>query len=148
MGVVTVDLKTDDFKGAVEKDGILFVDFWASWCGPCRSFAPVYADVAAENPDIVFAKVDTDAEQQIAAAFQIQSIPTLMIFRDRVMVFAQPGALPKGALQSLVKQVRALDMDEVRKEIAATEAAEAVEAHDGPSRAEEANDEAAGESEA
>jgi thioredoxin 1 len=147
MGASTVDLKTDDFKGAVEKDGILFVDFWASWCGPCRSFAPVYEDVAGENPDIVFAKVDTDAEQQIAAAFQIQSIPTLMIFRDRVMVFAQPGALPKGALQSLVGQVRALDMDEVRKEIAAHEA-EPAQAHDGVSRAEEANDEAAGESEA
>jgi thioredoxin 1 len=107
----------------------------------------VYDQVAGENPDIVFAKVDTDAEQQIAAAFQIQSIPTLMIFRDRVMVFAQPGALPKGALQSLVGQVRALDMDEVRKEIAAHEA-EPAQAHDGVSRAEEANDEAAGESEA
>jgi thioredoxin 1 len=147
MGAVTVDLKTDDFKGAVEKDGILFVDFWASWCGPCRSFAPVYADVAAENPDIVFAKVDTDAEQQIAAAFQIQSIPTLMIFRERVMVFAQPGALPKGALQSLVKQVRELDMDEVRKEIAAHEA-EAAQAQGDASREREPNDEAAGESEA
>jgi thioredoxin 1 len=144
MGAFTVNLKTDDFKGAVEKDGILFVDFWASWCGPCRSFAPVYEDVAGENPDIVFAKVDTDAEQQIAAAFQIQS---MMIFRERVMVFAQPGALPKGALQSLVKQVRELDMDEVRKEIAAHEA-EAVQAHDGGSREREANDEAAGESEA
>ena len=131
-----------DFKGAMAKDGIFFVDFWATWCGPCRAFAPVYEEVAGENPDIVFAKVDTDAEQALAGAFQIQSIPTLMVVRDRVILFSQPGALPKSALQTLVKQVRGLDMDQVRKEIAEQE--RAGKHSSGP----DANGEAAGESEA
>ncbi len=122
-----VALKTDQFKEAVEKGGILLIDWWAAWCGPCRAFAPIYEEVAAENPDAVFAKVDTDAEQQLAAAFGIQSIPTLMIFRDRVLLFNEPGMLPKQALQEILKQVRALDMDEVRKQIAAEEAAQRAE---------------------
>ena len=119
-----VALKTEQFKDAVEKGGILLVDWWAAWCGPCRAFAPIYEEVAAENPDAVFAKIDTDAEQQLAAAFGIQSIPTLMIFRDRVMLFNEPGMVPKQALQEILKQVRALDMDDVCRQIAEEEKAE------------------------
>ncbi|GAC1348201.1 MAG: hypothetical protein NVS2B9_18020 [Myxococcales bacterium] len=142
-------LTAQDFKAAVEKDGILFVDFWATWCGPCRAFAPVYEDVSRENPDIVFAKVDTDKEQELAATFQIQSIPTLMVFRDRVLLFAQPGALPKAALQQLVQQVRGLDMAQVRKEMEEAEALGAAgHDHAAHDRAGTPNDEAAGESEA
>lgn len=141
---MATSLTAKDFKAAVEKDGILFVDFWATWCGPCRSFAPVYEEVAGENPDILFAKVDTDKEQELAATFQIQSIPTLMVFRDRVLLFAQPGALPKQALRDLVKQVRGLDMAQVRKEMDEAKALD----DGGPGREATANDEAAGESEA
>ncbi|HWE22510.1 MAG TPA: thioredoxin [Myxococcales bacterium] len=111
-------LTADDFKATVEKNGILFIDWWAQWCGPCRSFAPVYEKVAEDNPDITFAKIDTDQQQELAAAFGIRSIPTLMIFRDGVPLFAQPGALPQAALEDLVQKVRALDMDEVRRKIA------------------------------
>ena len=156
MGAAKTFTETD-FQGAMAKDGIFFVDFWATWCGPCRTFAPVYEEVAAENPDIVFAKVDTDAEQRLAGAFHIQSIPTLMIVRDRVILFSQPGAVPKGALQALVKQVRGLDMEQVRKEIAEQERGHATGQHsNGQDHAEaseaaaagDANGEAAGESEA
>src|SRR5262249_8832788 len=94
------------------------VDYWAPWCGPCRGFAPVYERVAEKNPDIVFAKVNTDEEQEIAAHFQIRSIPTLMVFRDRVIVFAQPGALPQGAFEQVIEKAKALDMDDVRRQIA------------------------------
>jgi thioredoxin 1 len=117
MGASTVEITEQNFKGAVEKDGILLLDWWASWCGPCRAFGPVYERVAAKNPDVVFGKVDTQAQQQLAAEFDIQSIPTLMVFRDRVLLFSQAGMLPEPALDDLVKQVRALDMDEVRKEM-------------------------------
>jgi thioredoxin 1 len=114
---VTTNLTHDTFESTVTADGITFVDFWASWCGPCRQFAPVFEKAAEENPDVVFAKVDTEAEQQLAGSLGIMSIPTLMIFRDGVQLFSQPGALPKSALDDLLRQVRELDMDEVRKEL-------------------------------
>lgn len=119
----TIELTSQNFEEVITGNDIVLVDFWASWCGPCRMFAPVFEQAAAENPDIVFGKVDTEAAQDLAAAFGIQSIPTLMVFRDRVILFAQPGALPKAALDDLITQVRAVDMDEVRAQIAAQQAA-------------------------
>ena len=121
--MATRALTKDDFKDAVEKGGIVFIDWWADWCGPCKAFAPVYERVAEANPDVTFAKIDTDQEQELAAAFGIRSIPTLMIFRDGVPLFAQPGALPQEALEELMEKVRALDMDEVRKALAQDRAA-------------------------
>jgi len=116
--MATVALGMNDFKAAVEKAGILLIDWWASWCGPCKAFAPVYEQVAEANPDIAFAKIDTDNEQQLASAFGIRSIPTLMIFRDGILLFAQPGALPQSALEELLQKVRGLDMEQVRREVA------------------------------
>ncbi|HWL42404.1 MAG TPA: thioredoxin [Ilumatobacter sp.] len=120
---MTTTLTSETFESAVTADGITLVDFWASWCGPCRAFAPVFEDVATENPDIVFAKVDTEAEQQLAGMLNIQSIPTLMVFRDGIQLFNQAGALPKAALADLVRQVRELDMDEVRAQLANADSA-------------------------
>jgi thioredoxin 1 len=119
----TVEITTANFKETVEKDGIVLIDWWASWCGPCRMFGPTYEKVAAANPDITFGKVDTEAQQELAGSFGIQSIPTLMILRDNVMLFNEAGALPEAALTELVQKVRALDMDKVRAEIAAQQKA-------------------------
>ena len=118
----TLELTKDNFNETVEQNGFVLIDFWASWCGPCRTFGPVYEKAAESHPDLVFAKVDTEAQQELAAAFEIRSIPTLMIIRDRTVVFSQPGALPAPALEDLIKQARALDMDEVRREVAEQQA--------------------------
>ncbi|MFH8451173.1 thioredoxin [Streptomyces fungicidicus] len=114
----TVDLTAADFETTVTGNDIVLVDFWASWCGPCRTFAPVYEKASRTHSDIVFGKVDTEAEQGLAAAADITSIPTLMAFREGVLVFSQPGALPSQALDQLITAVRDLDMDEVRASLA------------------------------
>jgi len=118
----TVTLTTQNFQEQVEKPGILVIDWWATWCGPCRAFAPIYEKASDKYTDVVFGKIDTDAEQELAAAFEIRSIPTLMVFRDQVLVFARPGMIPGAALEDLVDKVKALDMDDVRKKLAEQEA--------------------------
>ena len=119
-----VTITAENFRQTVEAGGIVLLDFWAPWCGPCRSFAPTFEKAAGENPDIVFGKINTDEETQLASAFEIQSIPTLMVFRDRVLLFRQPGALPPAALLDIVAQAKALDMEKVRREIAEQQAKE------------------------
>ena len=116
--MATSTLTNDTFESTVTGGGITLVDFWASWCGPCRQFGPIFEQTADENPDVTFAKVDTQAEQALAGQLGIMSIPTLMIFRDGIQLFSKPGAHPKSALDDLLKQVRALDMDQVRKDLA------------------------------
>ncbi|QAY74362.1 thioredoxin [Agromyces protaetiae] len=123
----TVDLTLETFEKTILEGGTVFVDFWAAWCGPCLQFAPNYQAAAEANPDLVFAKVDTEAQQQLAAAMNIRSIPTIMAFKDGVGVFAQAGALPRPVLDDLISQVRALDMDEVRAQLAAQEADDAAD---------------------
>jgi thioredoxin 1 len=118
----TVTLTTQNFQEHVEKPGILVIDWWATWCGPCRAFAPIYEKASDKYNDVVFGKIDTDAEQELAAAFEIRSIPTLMVFRDQVLVFARPGMIPGAALEDLVDKVKALDMAEVQRKVAEQEA--------------------------
>ena len=125
--MATLELTEQTFADTVSGNEIVLVDFWASWCGPCRSFAPVYENVSQDNPDIVFAKVDTEAEQGLAGYFQISSIPTLMAIRDGVVLYSQAGALPQPALENLVQAVRDVDMDDVRRKIAEGQAGPASE---------------------
>ncbi|MET8685056.1 thioredoxin [Streptomyces sp. NPDC004732] len=122
MSSATVELTKENFDQTVTDNGFVLIDFWAEWCGPCKQFAPVYEKAAEANPDLVFAKVDTEAQPELAQAFNIQSIPTLMIVRDQVAVFSQPGALPEAALTDVIGQARNLDMDEVRRQVAEEQA--------------------------
>ncbi len=126
----TLELTKDNFQATIADNETVLIDFWASWCGPCLTFGPVFEKAAEKNPDLVFAKVDTEAQQELAAAFGIRSIPTLMVFRDQIVLYSQPGALPAPMLEDLIGQVRALDMDEVRRSIAAHEAEHNGHAHE------------------
>jgi thioredoxin 1 len=123
--VATVELTKDSFETTIVDNDMVLVDFWADWCGPCKMFAPVYETVSEDHPEVVFAKVDTEAQQELAAYFNIRSIPTLMIFRDQIGIFSQPGALPEPALRDLIEQAEALDMDDVRRQIAEAEQGDA-----------------------
>ena len=124
MATGTLELTEENFEATLQKGGILLIDFWAAWCGPCRAFAPVFEAAAGKHPDIVFAKVDTEAQGGLAGAFEVQAIPTLAIFRDGVMLGRNAGALPAAALEGVIEQVRALDMKEVHRKIAEQKAAE------------------------
>ena len=116
--VATVDVTQENLHQIISGNNMVIVDFWAPWCGPCRSFAPAYEAASEKYPDVVFAKVNTEEQQALAGYFQIRSIPTLMIFREKIIIFAQPGALPASALDQVIDKAKSLDMDEVRREIA------------------------------
>jgi len=120
--VATLKMTKDDFKDTVDNSDIVLIDFWAEWCGPCKMFAPIFEEVSEKYPDIVFAKVNTEEEQELAAMFQIRSIPTLMIFREQIIIFAQPGMLPGSALEEIIQKAKDLNMEEVRAEIAKQQA--------------------------
>ena len=115
--MATVELTQDNFNDTVEESEIVLLDFWAEWCGPCKTFGPIFEKVSEQHDDITFGKIDTDEQQALGAAFEIRSIPTIMAIRDGVMVFKQAGVLPEAALEDLIKQVKDLDMDEVKQEI-------------------------------
>jgi thioredoxin 1 len=116
--MATFDLTIDNFEASVQENDILFIDFWAAWCGPCRQFAPTYEAASEANPDIAFGSVNTEEERELAGGFRVASIPTLMVFRDQILVFSQPGALPPAALDQVIAAVRGLDMDDVRRQVA------------------------------
>ncbi|MEE8456947.1 MAG: thioredoxin [Acidimicrobiia bacterium] len=123
--MATIELSIETLESTIEDNDIVLIDFWADWCGPCKMFAPTYEKVSEEYPDIVFAKVDTEANQELAGQFQIRSIPTLVAFKNQIGILSQPGALPEQGLKDLIGQIEALDMDGVRKEIAERENADA-----------------------
>ncbi|TDW75441.1 thioredoxin [Kribbella pratensis] len=127
--MATVELTQDNFNEVVGGDGLVLVDFWAEWCGPCKMFGPVYEKSSEQHADITFGKVDTEAQGELAQAFQISSIPTLMAVRDGVVLYSQAGALPAASLEDLIGQLRAVDMDEVKAQIAAHEAEHGSEPH-------------------
>jgi thioredoxin len=126
--MATITLTKDNFEQVVTGNDTVIVDFWAPWCGPCRAFAPVFEATAEKNPDVVFAKVNTEEEPELAGSFSIRSIPTLMVFREKVILYSQPGALPASALESVVARVKQIDMAEVHRQIAEEDAAEAAKA--------------------
>ncbi|MEO6019518.1 MAG: thioredoxin [Knoellia sp.] len=125
--MATVELTADTFEKTVTSNGIVLVDFWAEWCGPCKRFGPIFEESSEKHPDVTFGKIDTEAEQQLAAAAQITSIPTLMAFRDSILVFSQPGALPAPALEGIIEQIKGLDMDQVRGQLEQSTQAEGSE---------------------
>src|SRR6266850_1631219 len=129
--MAVIELTKENFEQVITSNPTVVVDYWAPWCGPCRGFAPVFERVAEQNPDVVFAKVNTDDEQEIAGHFQIRSIPTLMVFREQIIVFSQPGALPQSALEQVVEKSKQLDMEEVRKQINEQESAQGAHAVQG-----------------
>ncbi|HEY2629568.1 MAG TPA: thioredoxin [Usitatibacter sp.] len=126
--MAVVELTKENFEQVITSNPTVIVDYWAPWCGPCRGFAPVFEKVSEMHPDVVFAKVNTEEEQEIAAHFQIRSIPTLMVFREQIIVFSQPGALPQSAFEQVITKAKALDMEEVRKQIKQQEPGDAPEA--------------------
>ncbi|MDH3830873.1 MAG: thioredoxin [Gammaproteobacteria bacterium] len=115
--MATIELTKENFEATINTNDTVLLDFWASWCGPCQQFAPVFEAMSESHPDIVFAKINTEEQQEIAGHFQIRSIPTLMIFREQIIVFSQPGALPPAGLESIIEKVAALDMSEVRRQV-------------------------------